>query len=158
MIDGGPSGVGIESTILAMAAWTVWWQSFVRVASPWKRFKANGPASTVARETRVRIAAPGQLASHYAPRAALRLNRSAAEEGVPYLGFGAEQGATLNLSETGDLVEAAANLYHHLHALDAAGAQVIDVATVPMTGLGVAINDRLRRAAAPRPSGQTARS
>lgn len=95
------------------------------------------------------VTAPGQLASHYAPDEALRLNATAARTGEHLLGFGAVPG-TLTLSASGDLVEAAANLFGHLHRLDAMGGPIA-VAPVPEHGLGVAINDRLRRAASPRP-------
>lgn len=95
------------------------------------------------------INAPGQLASHYAPDAKVRLNANAAHPGEVLLGFG-PMASDLNLSLSGDLVEAAANLFDHLHALDALN-KPIAVAPVPECGLGRAINDRLRRAAAPRP-------
>jgi L-threonylcarbamoyladenylate synthase len=88
------------------------------------------------------------LASHYAPNAALRLNATAAETGEVYLGFGSHEG-TLNLSLGGDLHEAARNLFAMLHELDARAARIA-VAPIPQTGLGEAINDRLKRAAAPR--------
>ena len=91
------------------------------------------------------------LASHYAPRAKLRLNASEARAGETSLGFGPAPEASLNLSLSGDLVEAAANLFSHLRALDAA-AGGIAVMPVPHEGLGEAINDRLARAAAPRDS------
>jgi len=94
-------------------------------------------------------ASPGMLESHYAPRARLRLNATAPHEDEAYLGFGARDGA-LNLSPGGDLVEAAANLFAHLRALDARGVSQIAVAPIPETGLGDAINDRLSRAAAGR--------
>jgi L-threonylcarbamoyladenylate synthase len=94
------------------------------------------------------VTAPGQLVSHYAPRGAVRLNATAARKGEQLLGFGDVAG-TLNLSPDGDLVEAAANLFAHLHQLDALGGPIA-VAPIPMTGLGRAINDRLIRAAAPR--------
>ena len=100
--------------------------------------------------------APGQLASHYAPRSPLRLDATSLSAGEALLAFGAEMpaGATpvrmLNLSARGDLIEAAANLFSHLRALDAAGATAIAVMPVPHEGLGEAINDRLQRAAARR--------
>ena len=84
-----------------------------------------------------------------APAATVRLNAEAANPGEVLLGFG-PMACDLNLSATGDLAEAAANLFTHLHSLDATG-RPIAVAPVPDTGLGRAINDRLRRAAAPRP-------
>ena len=98
--------------------------------------------------------APGMLASHYAPRTPLRLNARDVRAGEALLAFGprcAEGGAqSLNLSPSGDLVEAAANLFSHLRALDASGARAIAVMPIPNEGLGEAINDRLARAAAPR--------
>ncbi|MCX8507712.1 MAG: translation factor Sua5, partial [Rhodobacteraceae bacterium] len=97
--------------------------------------------------------APGQLDSHYAPSALLRLQATEAGAGEVWIGFGAcGAGAALNLSPSGDLVEAAANLFHYLREADrlAGPAGRIAVAPVPDHGLGRAINDRLRRAAAPR--------
>jgi L-threonylcarbamoyladenylate synthase len=93
---------------------------------------------------------PGQLESHYAPHARLRLNALAARDGEIYLGFGKQDGP-YNLSPSGSLVEAAANLFRLLIEIDRSGASVIAVAPIPATGLGEAINDRLARAAAPRP-------
>jgi len=93
--------------------------------------------------------APGQLESHYAPNARVRLNATSAREGEVMLGFGNVDGA-MNLSPSGDLKEAAANLFAMLHALDTTGAAAIAVAPIPDIGLGAAINDRLNRAAAPR--------
>ena len=91
------------------------------------------------------------LESHYAPRARLRLDAEMPLEGESYLAFGAPAAAKgLTLSASGDLVEAAANLYAHLRALDASGAAAIAVAPIPAHGLGEAIRDRLARAAAPR--------
>jgi L-threonylcarbamoyladenylate synthase len=97
--------------------------------------------------------APGMLSSHYAPRTPVRLNATRVEPGEVLLAFGSPlPGAkrVLNLSPGGDLVEAAANLFSHLRALDAAGARAIAVMPIPSHGLGEAINDRLARAAAPR--------
>jgi len=97
------------------------------------------------------------LASHYAPRADVRLGAAEIHDGEAALLFGPARPAglekavaALNLSERGDLAEAAANLFSHLRALDASGAQTIAVTPVPEQGLGEAINDRLRRAAADR--------
>jgi L-threonylcarbamoyladenylate synthase len=97
------------------------------------------------------------LASHYAPRTRIRLHADRLELGEALLAFGASlpEGVahskkTLNLSDRGDLIEAAANLFSHLRALDAAGARAIAVMPVPHEGLGEAINDRLARAAADR--------
>ena len=95
--------------------------------------------------------APGMLSSHYAPKARLRLDADGPRAGgsVARLRAGRAAGA-LNLSPRGDLIEAAANLFSHLRALDASGAAAIAVMRVPHEGLGEAINDRLARAAAPR--------
>jgi L-threonylcarbamoyladenylate synthase len=100
--------------------------------------------------------APGMLASHYAPRTPVRLNAVSLEPGEALLAFGAgivrgvdAAKAVMNLSERGDLTEAAASLFGHLRALDALGADTIAVMPVPHHGLGEAINDRLRRAAVP---------
>jgi L-threonylcarbamoyladenylate synthase len=97
------------------------------------------------------------LASHYAPGAAVRLDATALEPGEALIAFGpdrvagAERAAiTLNLSPRGDLSEAAANLFDYMKRADASGAAVIAFAPIPDEGLGEAINDRLRRAAAPR--------
>src|SRR6056297_1668233 len=95
------------------------------------------------------LSAPGQMRSHYAPGAKVRLEAEAPRPGEVMLGFGPVE-ADLNLSRAGDLTEAAATLFHHLHALDAMGAEGIAVSPIPETGLGRAINDRLRRAAAPK--------
>ncbi|HEX2761465.1 MAG TPA: L-threonylcarbamoyladenylate synthase [Rhizomicrobium sp.] len=95
------------------------------------------------------IRSPGQLASHYAPRAALRLNAGEIESGEVLLGFGDAPGAKLNLSLRGDLREAAANLFAMLRELDKSATKIA-VSPIPSTGIGEAINDRLLRAAAPR--------
>lgn len=95
-------------------------------------------------------ASPGMLKSHYAPRARLRLNASAPENGEVFLGFGASENGHLNLSPDGNVQEAAANLFAFLRELDASGVSGIAVAPIPDEGLGEAINDRLQRAAAPR--------
>src|SRR5690606_11237899 len=99
--------------------------------------------------------APGMLASHYAPRAGVRLNAQTVEPGEALLAFGpdriaGEAVAQLNLSPRGDVAEAAKNLFSHLRALDAHQVAAIAVMPIPDEGLGEAINDRLRRAAAPR--------
>ena len=94
------------------------------------------------------LTAPGQLLSHYAPNARVRLNATSVDAGELLLGFGPME-CDLNLSESADLAEAASNLFDHLHRLDKSG-RTIAVAPVPDHGLGHAINDRLERAAAPR--------
>ena len=97
---------------------------------------------------------PGQLASHYAPNAALRLDARDVRPGEALLAFGQgvpeTTGPVLNLSPAGDLVDAAAGLFAALRALDRTGVTTIAVMPIPAHGLGEAINDRLRRAAAPR--------
>jgi L-threonylcarbamoyladenylate synthase len=98
--------------------------------------------------------APGQLASHYAPCAMLRLGARDVKEGEALLAFGPDappsSGPMINLSATGDLIEAAANLFAALRALDQTGTKTIAVMPIPQQGLGEAINDRLHRAAGPR--------
>ena len=110
---------------------------------------ADGPASDDAHPT-----SPGQLASHYAPNAVLRLNARDVRPGEALLAFGSDvpatTGASINLSRRGDLGEAAANLFAALRDLDRTGVAAIAVMPIPEHGLGEAINDRLRRAAAPR--------
>ena len=98
---------------------------------------------------------PGMLASHYAPAASVAKNVVKPPDGMEFIGFGPIDGSgalRLNLSHDGSLLEAAANLFDMLHAADATGTSLIGVAPIPETGLGEAINDRLRRAAAPRGS------
>ena len=95
---------------------------------------------------------PGQLASHYAPNAAVRINATTKQDGEILIGFGAVSGADISLSEMGSVSEAAANLFAVLHRADAMAAigQTIAISPVPMMGLGLAINDRLERAAGDR--------
>jgi L-threonylcarbamoyladenylate synthase len=157
IIDGGATPVGVESTIIACLGGDVVLlrpggisrEEISRVAGHPIR-EAPGAAS----DDKAPIA-PGMLASHYAPRARLRLNATAVNPGEALLAFGATlpPGArpvsVLNLSARGDVVEAAANLFAHLRALDR-GVMTIAVMPIPHDGLGEAINDRLSRAAAPR--------
>ena len=146
VLDGGPCAVGVESTILGLVDGPellrpggLAVEALEAVLGP---LTVGGSAE--------KPTAPGQLASHYAPGAAVRLAAREVRAGEVRLGFGAG-GGDLNLSETGDLVEAAANLFHMLREADRlAGGRGIAVAPVPEVGLGRAINDRLRRAAAPR--------
>ncbi len=143
IVDGGPTPMGLESTIVACLDRPVLLRPGALTRADIERevALAEAPPSVAspANVDEVPIA-PGALASHYAPRARLRLDA------------GAERAAAvLNLSRRGDLIEAAANLFSHLRALDAAGAATIAVMPVPRAGLGEAINDRLERAAAPRP-------
>ena len=146
ILDGGACPVGVESTIVACLDGRIALLRPGGIARDaiesliGRPLEAAGPT----------IAAPGMLASHYAPRAVLRLDACELESGEIGLDFAARLPHALDLSQDGDLAEAAANLYRHLRTLDATGAAVIAVAPIPDTGLGAAINDRLRRAAAPR--------
>lgn len=149
VLDAGPAQVGLESTIVAVLPGEA-----VRLLRPGG--VSREALLTVVDELAVlpveRIEAPGQLASHYAPRARLRMNALAPDAGEVFLGFGAHHlEGSLNLSPRGDLTEAAANLFAMLRKLDAGGVAAIAVAPVPESGLGAAINDRLQRAAAKRP-------
>lgn len=149
VLDGGPCAVGLESTIIGLAPGPV----LLRPGGlPVEIIEDCLHMPLDRGEESARPSAPGQLESHYAPEAAMRLNAEAAAPGELLLGFG-EVACDLNLSPSGDLVEAAANLFHHLRQLDARGAGKIAVTPIPERGLGRAINDRLRRAAAPRPAG-----
>jgi len=150
VVDGGDCAVGVESTILGLAGEP----TLLRPGGlPVEALEACLGAPLATGGDAAKPSAPGQLASHYAPGAALRLEVTEPEPGEVWIGFGPCAGAALALSETGDLVEAAANLFHLLREADAlAGPDGrVAVAPVPERGLGRAINDRLRRAAAPRP-------
>ena len=157
IVDGGPTPVGVESTIIACLGEPV----LLRpggvprdaIERALRRPLADPPAGFAATDDAP--LAPGMLASHYAPRTPLRLDADRIEAGEALLAFGprlaegAERAASvLNLSERADLIEAAANLFSHLRALDAAGATCIAVMPIPRENLGEAINDRLARAAA----------
>jgi len=148
ILDGGPSAIGLESTIIGCTGERA---VLLRPGGLAREDieRALGHKLALAGDAK-RPSAPGQLDSHYAPRAKLRLNAAAAEEGEAYLAFGKVAESKFNLSPTGDLTEAAANLFRLLHELDAAGTRAIAVAPIPNQGLGEAINDRLKRAAAPR--------
>jgi L-threonylcarbamoyladenylate synthase len=158
ILDAGPSEVGLESTIVGLA------NGRPRLLRPGatpretiedclgRRLAGTGAGAGVAG-----VAAPGMLASHYAPKASLRLDAGEVRPGEGLLAFGAlppgasDAAVIQNLSASGDLVEAAANFFSALRALDGK-VTAIAAMPVPETGLGEAINDRLRRAAAPRPS------
>lgn len=145
VIDGGPCNVGLESTIIGFDKGRA---VLLRAGGlPSEQIEAVLGAPLIHNDNS-KISAPGQMASHYAPRGAVRLNATSAHPDEHMLGFGTIAG-TLTLSASGDLVEAAANLFGHLHRLDALGGPIA-VAPIPMEGLGQAINDRLNRAAAPR--------
>lgn len=147
VVDGGACGVGVESTILGLADTP----TLLRAGGlPQEALEAALGVDLARYKDGDPLTAPGQMTSHYAPGATVRLNAVEIAEGERLLGFGKVENATLNLSAAGDLTEAAANLFHHLHALDQDGDAPIAVSPIPETGLGRAINDRLRRAAAPR--------
>jgi L-threonylcarbamoyladenylate synthase len=143
ILDGGPCSAGLESTIVAVR--DDGWQ----VLRP-------GPVSSMEIEQMLgfpplslpisAIEAPGQMASHYAPSKPVRLNATVPEKGEYLIGFGAIMGDE-NLSSTGDLAQAAAHLFDALHNADASLANTIAVAPIPHEGIGIAMNDRLARAA-----------
>jgi L-threonylcarbamoyladenylate synthase len=159
IVDGGATSVGVESTIVAC------------LERPMLLRPGGVPRSAIEAVLGQPLAetgfdpasddptplAPGMLASHYAPRARVRLNASDVRPGEALLAFGpppsgaAGVGAVLNLSASGDLVEAAANLFSLLRLLDRPEIAAIAVMPIPEHGLGEAINDRLTRAAAPKP-------
>jgi L-threonylcarbamoyladenylate synthase len=156
VLDGGPTVVGLESTIVACLGGT---PRLLRLGGlPREEIEdVVGRLPPAEHEPESAPRAPGMLASHYAPRAAVRLGATEIRAGEAALLFGPAQPAgfekavaVLNLSERGNLVEGAANLFSHLRALDASDAQTIAVAPIPEHGLGEVINDRLRRAAADR--------
>ena len=134
IIDGGATQRGLESTIVAATGGPL-------------RLLRTGPIQIAAEAAGGgSIEAPGQLASHYAPSKPVRLNAKASEPDEFLIGFGEARG-DVSLSDSGDLVEAAARLFDLLHEADASPKPRIAVAPVPNQGLGLAINDRLRRAA-----------
>jgi L-threonylcarbamoyladenylate synthase len=139
VIDGGPTERGLESTIVAATG------------GPLRLLRPGPVAVDAAPAEAGRIEAPGQLPSHYAPTKPLRLNATRAGPSEYLIGFAGVRGDA-SLSPTGDLVEAAARLFDLLHEADASAKSGIAVAPVPEEGLGAAINDRLRRAAAAKPA------
>ncbi|MDO6590816.1 MULTISPECIES: L-threonylcarbamoyladenylate synthase [Rhodobacterales] len=146
IIDGGPCGVGVESTIVSC----VGTPAILRAGGiPTEAISACLGHPIAMPDDPDTPQSPGQLASHYAPKGQVRLDAQQIDPDETLLGFGAVD-AALNLSPSGDLTEAAAHLFDYLHQLDAMGAMRIAVSPVPDRGLGRAINDRLKRAAAPR--------
>lgn len=155
ILDAGACGVGVESTILKVEGDTV------RLLRP-GGLAAEEIEAAIGRKLErtahaAAIQAPGMMASHYAPDAAMRLDVREVRPGEALLAFGPDRmrgagkaKALLNLSATGNLREAASNLFDFMRKLDAAGAATIAVEPIPSGGLGEAINDRLKRAAAPR--------
>jgi L-threonylcarbamoyladenylate synthase len=141
-LDGGPCRIGLESTVVALL-------DVPRLLRPGAVTRAEieavvGPLAEADADAK---RSPGRLTRHYAPDLPLRLNATAARPGEVWVGFGRFGAGALNLSGQGDLDEAAANLFAFLRAADRSGASAIAVAPIPATGLGEAINDRLRRAA-----------
>ena len=150
ILDGGPAPIGLESTVVDVTGAE---PVLLRLGGLARESieRVVGRPVALARGEPGRPTSPGMLARHYAPAARLRLDAHEVLDGEALLAFGPvvpkHAGVSINLSPTGDLVEAAANLYFALRALDAAGATAVAVMPIPHTGLGEAINDRLRRAA-----------
>lgn len=144
ILDGGDCKMGLESTVVDLTTDTplvlrpgvITLEQLQEILPQTKMAKAGGD-----------IKSPGMLEKHYAPTIPLRMNALQAEEGEALLGFGRAEQAVLNLSEKGDLQEAAANLFAHMRALDKPEYKAIAVMPIPNEGVGVAINDRLKRAA-----------
>ena len=152
ILDGGPALLGLESSVIDASKKNPHLLrpgAITRSEIEAVLGMALGEAADAERPT-----SPGQLASHYAPRASLRLDATEIRDGEALLAFGAEipvhKGPCINLSRKGNLREAASKLFAALRELDASGAPNIAVMPIPKQGLGEAINDRLKRAAAPR--------
>ena len=143
ILDGGSCSAGLESTIVAVRedGWQI-----LRPGPVTSEDIENVIGYAPLAATNGFIEAPGQMASHYAPSKPVRLNVIASEPDVYLIGFGAIAGDD-NLSATGDLAQAAAHLFEALHTADASAAVSIAVAPIPHEGIGIAINDRLARAA-----------
>ncbi len=146
VLDGGATEIGIESTIVAVEEDRL---RLLRPGSVTAEMLRDAAGIEVETAATGAIEAPGQMASHYAPSKPVRLDAIEARPGEVLIGFGPIEGDA-SLSPSGNLNEAAARLFDLLHAADAGNAAVIAVAPIPDEGLGLAINDRLRRAAAPR--------
>ena len=151
ILDGGPCSLGLESTVLGIDGDDV--TLLRRGALPREKIETVLGRKLAGPESGSGVSSPGQLATHYAPLAPLRLNARSAKRGEALLAFGAQApdfaGPTINLSRRGDLVEAAANFFAALRTLDEAGVEGIAVMPIPAHGLGEAINDRLKRASSP---------
>ena len=146
ILDGGPCRAGLESTVVDLTLA----QPAILRPGPVTRDMIEKVIGSLGEAEKNVMKSPGQMLSHYAPGLPLRMNVANPQKTEAWLGFGASDGATLNLSLTGNLVEAAANLFDYLHRLDDAGRfSAIAVAPIPQEGIGAAINDRLRRAASP---------
>jgi len=150
ILDGGATAVGLESAVVDVTGDE---PVILRLGGVTREDIARvvGRAIAIAEGNPDAPASPGMLARHYAPTAGLRLGAREVRKGEALLAFGSatptHAGPLINLSATGDLTEAAANLFSALRALDATGARTIAVMPIPEEGLGEAINDRLRRAA-----------
>ncbi|MGI9352592.1 MAG: L-threonylcarbamoyladenylate synthase [Rhizobiaceae bacterium] len=152
VLDAGPCPEGIESTIVKVADDAI---HILRPGSITPDMIIDATGMKPKMSASGKIEAPGMMKSHYAPNASVTMDCKIIPEGAAMLGFGGKimtsgSGPSRNLSETGDLKEAAAKLYTCLKELDATGVEVICVSPIPNEGLGIAINDRLRRAAMPR--------
>lgn len=145
ILDDGPTNIGIESTIVAIDDSGI---TLLRPGTITADDIFNATGETVKHRNSSTITAPGQLASHYAPDAEVFLEQSRPAEGQIFIGFGDIE-CDVNLSRSGDLHEAAKNLFEALRQADKG--LPIAVAPIPHTGVGIAINDRLKRAAAARP-------
>ncbi len=153
VIDGGPARIGVESTVVQVSNGKIYLLrpgGIVRDvigAAVGMDIVSGAPASEI-------LASPGQLQSHYAPRASVRLNATHADAGEALLAFGPNEpaftGPKINLSPDADLGQAAANLFAMMRQLDQADIKTIAVMPIPMIGIGEAINDRLKRAASER--------
>ncbi len=147
ILDGGNCEVGLESTVLDISSngpavilrpGAVTQESLTGIIGPVLQDDASPDLPK----------SPGQMLSHYAPSLPVRLNALDQEQGEALLGFGSLEGATLNLSPSGNLSEAATNLFRMLRELDSPNKyRAIAVASIPNTGIGIAINDRLKKAA-----------
>jgi len=151
ILDGGRCIVGLESTIISINPLEILRPGGITTDYISKTFELNIPYNNEIKK----IKAPGQLKSHYAPAASVRLNALSPLSNEILLGFGKTTNATLNLSETSNLSEAAQNLFSMLNDMDEIasnkGLNSIAISPIPNFGIGLAINDRLTRAAAPRP-------
>ena len=148
ILEGGDCRVGLESTVLDLSGSTPILLRPGRVTQRQLEMKVGKIKMATRTDT---ISSPGMLASHYAPEAEVRIEATTSIEGEAFLGFGETSFEPYpNLSPRGDLVEAASNLFHLMRELDKKNPKCIAVAPIPKKGLGIAINDRLKRAAAPR--------
>ena len=157
VLDGGPTPLGLESTIIDCTGTKATLLRPGAIAREAIEGVLGGSLENAPARRGENPVSPGRLPSHYATRARLRLDVMEVEPGEALLAFGPTQPAgaerasqVLDLSPKGDLIEAAANLFAHLRALDATNTASIAVAPIPANGLGEAIRDRLMRAAAPR--------